>query len=375
MRKNILILGHSYGMQFIESCNQYTQLFDKTRYEVTVAYLVGEPDDAIRQKTEAENVIFLNLSRAAIRGLKFTAIRKLITLCREKNFDIVICHRYKPTYIMLMAAQFCQIPTLVFVMHAIGTMQAISRRLLIAALARNNMIFAGVSDAVRDDLRRNMWRIPVERIVTLHNIIDNQLFEPRLLSRDEARKKLGLAENTFVFGHIGRFVKEKDQKTLLQAYEKFTLQHPNTQLVIIGDGRLEADLKQEVHTLGLENNVVFAGFIPDGFRLMKAFNILVLCSIKEAFGRVLLEAMVARIPIIATKVSGIPEVVGDAGFLVAPKEPQKLADTMSIAFQTPTTELMHLGNKGYERMLKHFSIEPFKKTFWQLPTIMKRETL
>ena len=60
MRKNILLFGHSYATQFIDISNQYTQLFDKNKYNVTVAYLVGEPDEAIKQKHTAENVIFLN---------------------------------------------------------------------------------------------------------------------------------------------------------------------------------------------------------------------------------------------------------------------------------------------------------------------------
>jgi glycosyltransferase involved in cell wall biosynthesis len=363
MRKNILILGHSYGMQFIESCNQYSHLFDKNAYDVTVAYLVGEQDDQIINKTAAENVLFLNCSRADIRGLKISAIRKLLALCREKNFEIVICHRYKPTYIMLWVAQFCRIPALFFVMHAIGTMRSVARRLLIATLYRKNMTFGGVSGAVRDDLRHDMWRVPSERIITLHNIIDHALFEPQLISREEARKQLCIAKDSFVFGHIGRFVKEKDQKTLLQAFALAKPQCPNAQLVIIGDGRLEADLKQQVADLKIEQDVVFAGFIPDGYRLMKAFDVSVLCSIKEAFGRVLLEAMVARIPMIATKVCGIPEVVGDSGFLVEASNPEQLAATLIQVYQTPVAELNAYGEKGYQRMLKHFSNAPFKKQF------------
>jgi glycosyltransferase involved in cell wall biosynthesis len=363
MRKNILILGHSYGMQFIESCNQYTHLFDKQEYEVTVAYLVGEPDDQIINKTFAENILFLNCSRRDIRGLKISAIRKLLALCRDKHFEIVICHRYKPTYIMLWVAQFCRIPALFFVMHAIGTMQSAARRLLIAALWRKNMTFAGVSDAVRDDLRKDMWRVPKARIVTLHNIIDHELFEPQFVNRPAARQELKIAPEAFVFGHIGRFVKEKDQKTLIQAFAFVTPHCPDAKLVIIGDGRLEIELKQQVKDLGLVNDVIFTGFIADGYRFIKAFDVTVLCSIKEAFGRVLLEAMVARIPIIATTVCGIPEVVGDAGLLVEASNPEKLAAAMIQIYQTPPTELHQFGEKGYQRMLNHFSIEPFKKHF------------
>src|SRR5690349_21701975 len=107
MRKSILIFGHGYATQFIDISNQYTKLFDPVKFEVTVAYLTGEPDEKIRQRHLAENVYFLNFSKRATRGLKIAAIKKMLRLQREKNFQIVICHRYKPSYIMLWVARFC----------------------------------------------------------------------------------------------------------------------------------------------------------------------------------------------------------------------------------------------------------------------------
>jgi hypothetical protein len=109
MRKKILILAHSYGMQFVESCNQYTQLFDKNNYAVTVAFLIGAPDEITRAKISAENLLFLNLPSRALRGMKWRAIWKVLTLCRAQGYEIVVCHRYKPTYIMLLVAQFYRI--------------------------------------------------------------------------------------------------------------------------------------------------------------------------------------------------------------------------------------------------------------------------
>lgn len=366
MKKNILILAHSYGMQFLESCNQYAQLFDSAQYEVTIAYLVGEPDEKIKHKTRAENILFLNCSRKEIRGLKLSAIRRLLTLCRQKQFDCVICHRYKPTYLMLWVAQFCRIPTLFFVMHALGTMKSLSRRLLIATLFRKNMIFAGVSDAVRDDLRRNLWRVPAERIQTLYNLIDHSSFEPQLLTQEKAREQLHLAKDAFVFGHIGRFTQDKDQKTLIQAFAMMKPHCPHAKLVMIGDGKLELELKNEVALHQLENDVIFTGFIVDGFQLMKAFDIFVLTSIKEGFGRVLLEAMMAKLPIIATRIGGIPEVLGDTNFLIEAKQTQVLAETLQKTCQSTKTSLQAIGEQGYQRMLNKFSCEAFKKTFWQV---------
>jgi glycosyltransferase involved in cell wall biosynthesis len=365
MRKNILILAHSYGMQFLESCNQYTQIFDPLHYAVTVAFLIGEPDEIVRQKLSAENILYLDLPNGALRGLKISAIRKVLSLCRTHRYTMVICHRYKPAYIMLWVAQFCRVQALLFVMHAFGTVSSLPRKLIIALLRKKNMFFAGVSDATRNELRQNIWGVPPNQIVTLYNIIDYPLFEKKILSRESARERLNLSNDDFIFGHIGRLVKEKDQQNLIRAFAKIQPQCPDAKLVIIGEGKLEQELKQQVADLQLQNSVIFTGFIYDGFQLMRAFDTFVLTSTEEAFGRVSLEAMVAKLPLIATTVDGIPEVVGDTALLIEPRNLEQLAATMLKVYQISQNERHAWGEKGYRRMLEHFSMQRFQEIFWQ----------
>jgi len=76
MRKNILIFGHGYATQFIDINNQYTRLFDPNKFNVTVVYLTGEPNDTVRKRHLTNNVIFLNSPPRSTRGLKIYAIKK-----------------------------------------------------------------------------------------------------------------------------------------------------------------------------------------------------------------------------------------------------------------------------------------------------------
>lgn len=366
MRKNILILGHNYATHFIDIYNQYTRVFDKDNYAVTVAYLTGEPDEVVRQRTLAEEVLFLNFSKKSIRNLKINAIRKLLSLCKEKQFQLVICHRYKPTYIMMWVAQFYKIPTLIFVMHELKTMSSLNRQLLIASLARKNMLFAGVSNAVRDDMRKDLWCVPKERIVTLYNMVDVELTEPQLLSREAARKKLNLAVDTFVFGNLARLVPNKDQATLIHAFSLIKPYCPNAKLIILGEGGLEARLKEQVQANNLQNDIIFTGYISSGFSYMRAFDCFVLSSTQEAFGRVLLEAMLAKIPIIASCVHGIPEVMGDIGTLITPKDATAFALAMQHSYELSAQERAQLGIKAYQHAVEHFSIPNFHQQFWQV---------
>lgn len=373
MRKNILILGHNYATQFIDAYNQYTRLFDKDKYEVTIAYLTGEPSDDVRQRTLAENILFLNATKKSIHGLKIGITKKLISLCKNKNYHIVICHRYKPSYIMMLAAHFLKIPALVFVLHELHTMTSINRQLLIACLKRKNMMFAGVSNAVRDDIRKSLWCVPNEDINTLYNVIDVDLIQPTLLSRDAARAKLGISQQDFVFGTIGRLARNKDQESLIQAFARIKQQCPNSKLIIMGDGEYETKLKNLTNTYGLESDVHFTGFVSQGYQCIKAFDCFVLPSIQEAFGRVLLEAMLAKLPIIASRVNGIPEVLGEAAILTEPKDVNAIAKAMQHIYSQSHDEREQIGEQLYHRVISEFSIPNFQQQFWRLPLLQKEQ--
>ncbi len=370
MRKNILLFGHGYGAPFIDVSNQYTQLFAAQDHAVTVAYLVGAPSEEIKQQHLAENVIFLNSPKKSTRGLKLFAIKKMLQLHKEKNFALVICHRYKPTYIMLWVALFKKIPVLFSIMHELGTFKSFARKLAISLLAKTNITFAGVSNAVRDDLKKSLWKISDERIITLYNMIDVQTTESQLLTRAAARQYLNIAPEDFIFGNSGRLVVNKDQKTLISAFAKIKPHCPNAKLFIMGTGPLELELKNQVKQLNLTNDVIFAGFIPQGFCYLTAFDVLVSSSTQEAFGRILLEAMIAKVPIIATKVNGVPEVIADTGILIAATDTEQLAQAMSTLFTATTEERTQLGEKGYQRASNEFSLEQFKKIFWGIEKLL-----
>lgn len=369
MRKNILIFGHGYANGFIEATNQYTSLFDKNKFNVTVVYLDGEPCEKIKNKHLATDIIFLNASTQMKRGLKLQAIKTMLALHRNKQFQIVICHRYKPSYIMLWVKQFIKIPALFCVMHEMKTLKSLPRKLLVAALASKNTIFAGVSNAVREDIKQNIWRVPPNQIITLYNMIDVEKAENELLTRQSARAQLNLTDDTFVFGILGRLVKAKDHTTLINAFAIAKAKCPTAKLLIIGEGELESQLKQQANELNLKKDIIFTGFLPNAPNLLKAFDVFVLSSVKEAFGRVLIEAMVAKIPIIATKTNGIPEVVGDAGFLVDKQNPKQLAENMFGFYNMTKSELNEWSERSYQRASSHFSMRRFQEEFWQLPLL------
>jgi glycosyltransferase involved in cell wall biosynthesis len=367
MRKKVLILNHSDGPQFIDVCNQYVRTFDPAKYEVTAAYLVGKPTEESKQRNLAEHLIYFNFPKKIIRGLKIQAILTLLKLCRENQFEFVICHRYKAAYIMMWVAKCLKIPALFFVMHEFGTMSGLGRRLLVRAMYQKNMMLAGVSNAIRDDLRKALPMIPENHIITLYNMADVSLTESQLLSKEQARALLKLPEDAFIFGNLARLTNNKDHVTLISAFAKIKPFCPKAKLIILGDGELEASLRTQVSALALDEEVIFAGFVSKAFIYMRAFDAFVLSSIQEAFGRVLLEAMIAKVPVIASKVHGIPEVLGDTNILVNPKEVTGFADALKKLYQMSAAERQTMGEQGYQRVQARFSLEKFREDFWSLP--------
>lgn len=369
MRARVLILGHNDATQFIDIYNQYTRLFDPALYEVTVAMLTGRPSETTKKRLVAEQVLFLETPKRGLRGLKLKAFWRLLKLTRANRYQIVICHRYKPTYLMLWVAQFVRLPALVAVMHELGTMQARGRQWLMRLLGRRATLFAGVSNAVRDDLRASLHPFPPEAIVTLYNVIDVDLIEPTFLPKTEARASLQLKDAPYVFGNIARLAVNKDHRSLITAFKQVHEKHPEAMLVIIGDGVLAPEITAHIQALDLNDHVKLTGFVPCAFEKMKAFDTFVLSSRQEAFGRVLIEAMLARCPLIATAVNGIPEVVGDAGRLVPPAHPDLLAQQMLAFIEATPTEREAQSEKAYERVCTHFSIPAFNHQFWNQPLL------
>jgi len=104
---------------------------------------------------------------------------------------------------------------------------------------------------------------------------------------------------------------------------------------------------------------------------MRGFDCFVLSSKQEAFGRVLLEAMIAKLPIIATRANGIPEVMGEQGQLIPVKNEAKLIESMLAIYQLGQEDRLHMGEKAYQHMINSFSLPCFKKGFWELP-LMER---
>jgi glycosyltransferase involved in cell wall biosynthesis len=145
-----------------------------------------------------------------------------------------------------------------------------------------------------------------------------------LLGRAEARQALGLQDSWAVAGWVGRLIPVKAVETLVDAVR--LIDHPALHVALVGDGPERQALEQRAEALGVGPQVTFCGTAPDAGTMFRAFDVFVMTSTSEGTPMVLLEAVAAEVPVVATRVGGIPDVLGSGGgLLVEPGDPAALA--------------------------------------------------
>lgn len=176
-----------------------------------------------------------------------------------------------------------------------------------------------------------------DKFVYVQNGID--LDNRHFLPREEARKILGLKKEQFAIGAIAELTKNKGLEYLIEAARHLEFIIPNSKFIIhiIGDGEDKEKIQNQINSLGLKNNIVLAGFIQNAERYLRAFDIFVLPSVKEGLPYVIMEAMASGLPIIASNVGGIPDLIehGKSGLLVKAKDPLGLAEGLKKLMENP----------------------------------------
>jgi glycosyltransferase involved in cell wall biosynthesis len=206
---------------------------------------------------------------------------------------------------------------------------------------------AAISEGVRRALETS--GVPGQLIRVIPSGIDLEPFEEPF-DRAAARASLGIAPDEVIAIQIAALAPHKSQTTLLQAAAAATGAAPRLRVWIAGEGALQEALAAEHRSLGLGDRVRFLGFREDVVPLLRAADLFVLSSYLEGLGTSVLDAMAAGLPVVATAVGGVPEIVQAdmTGLLVPPKDPGALAAAMGRLTADPALRAA-MGAHGRER--------------------------
>jgi glycosyltransferase involved in cell wall biosynthesis len=218
------------------------------------------------------------------------------------------------------------------------------------AFARRARALIAISDAVRDFLAS--VGLPREKLITVRYGLDAVPGSPSEVTPEAA----GVPPAAPLVLAIGRLTPQKDHPTLLRAFARVHRERPEAVLAILGIGPLETETRALVTELGLDGAVLLPGRLEIRDWLERA-DVFVHTSRWEGFGMVLLEAMLAAVPIVATRVSAVPEVVADCvtGLLVEPGDAVGVAEALTTLLADPA-RARSLGQAGLARAQEEFSV-------------------
>lgn len=264
------------------------------------------------------------------------AAKALADLCQEWNIDLVHCHYLREHYTALMAKRYLPQLRVVYTSHFVQANDAITRFSNRIMDKRQDQIIA-VCNRGREQLIANGWT--GDRIRVVFNAVDPAVWAG---GREDStlRPELGLNDQQFVMLCASRFADDKGHHYLLDSVKRLTqLTDKPFTLVLAGDGPLLEAAQKQVKDLELEDRVRFIGFRKDIKNLYKGADLYVNSSRHEALSFLIIEAMAAGLPVIATDMGGNSDIVNDAagcGLLVEYNNPESMAQAMKRFLEDPT---------------------------------------
>jgi len=295
-------------------------------------------------------------SREAARLLR--SGREVRAIARDWHADVI--HANTPRAGLVSAAGGGRSPLVVHVRDSLppGWVPGLT----LSALARRGATFVCTSRFLADQMPK---RAPAAIVA---NAVDADRFDPRRISRAESRARLRLHDGEPALALVAQISPHKGQSDAIRALAVVRRRHPRARLLLVGSvkfassaTRLDnhayaAELQGLAGDLGLRDAVSFLGERADIPELLAAADLVLVPSWYEPFGRIAVEAMMMRVPVIATSVGGVREVVADGvdGVVLDPKDPEAWAEAIGALLDDPTRRRA-MGEAGRRRALEAFS--------------------
>lgn len=214
------------------------------------------------------------------------------------------------------------------------------------------------SQALKKQVTRHGYLSDAMVMVIYNGTEDKRFVRPDAASVRALRDKYHLDQDKLVAVVVGRFVDQKGHKYLVEAAPEIVRQIPNVVFLFLGDGHHEASLRSRVTELGLNRNFVFAGMLDKIDLELAGSDLMVHPAVEEPFSHALLEGMRAGLPIVASRVGGIPEALvdGECALMVPARDSGSLAAGVVQLLRSAETRTT-LGKAAQERWRDHFRID------------------
>jgi L-malate glycosyltransferase len=290
-------------------------------------------------------------------GLDWRCPLRLAGLLRRERVALVHAHQYTPFFYGAAARLLCRRPPVLFTEHGRWfpdhprPKRILANRLL---LERRDRV-VGVGEAVRRALIDNEG-IPASRVGVIYNGIDLAAFANGVADRLPVRREIGAGPGDFVILQVARLDPLKDHATAVDAFAEVARRRPDARLVLVGEGPELPRIEEAIARHGLASRVRLLGLRTDVARLLRAADLFLLTSVSEGVPLTVIEAMAAGLPVVATRVGGVSEVVEDGatGLLAPPGDAAALAEKV-LTLADNCGLRVQMGARGRTRAAARFS--------------------
>lgn len=294
---------------------------DPNQVEVIVCCLFADP--------------FVKLAReAGIRAhsipmrhkLDFGIVTKLRDYIVTEKIDIVHTHGVRANLVGRLAARMAGVEKVVTTVHSLlvqdypDLFSRLANMLIEKASRSLTTHFIAVSGGLQKALVQQ--GIPEQRITVIYNGLNPELFQKAGNPTGRWREKAGFGPGTPLVAIVGRLHPVKGHRFFLKSAAEILRERTDVHFLVVGSGPERDRLEEYTRKLGISEHVTFTGFVADVSELMPDLNLLIVPSLWEGFGLTALEAMAVGVPVVATSVGGLPEIVehGTTGLLVPPAD-------------------------------------------------------
>lgn len=352
----------------------------KEEFDITVATGRVEDSRELIDKLEAKNIkthVFQNLIRKIRPWTDFQAFLEITLYLNSNKFDIIHLNSTKAGAIGSFCANLNNIKKIFYTTHGWvfneplpfwkKKFYKITERL--SAKSTVNIITLSKLDSEIGALEKIA---PADKFIQIYHGIEPS----EILNRKESFKyineklDLNLRDDEIIIGSVANFYETKGLKYLITAWHDIIQKFPKAKLIIFGEGELRSKLEQQITKNQLQNSIILPGSQKNAQKYLKIFNIFILPSVKEGLPYAILEAMNAELPIIATRVGGIPEMIEDNtnGLLISPADPDEITDAVTKLLKNPSLAYQ-LSQKAKQSLNEKFN---FKKMIEQTSQLYKK---
>lgn len=329
---------------------------DKNKFKIYLA----SPENIIIDNSSCKDIVFIPLK---IKGeinpiLDIIAIKNLIKIAKKEKIDIISSQGFKATFLSAIVEKLTNIPTVstihTFLFSPLWSKKKIK---IYRLLAKFFFKYIKKVIVVSRSIGRELENIGVDKnkMVIIYNGISCSM-QYKNIDTSITKEKFGFKKESFVVGNISRFVSHKGIEYFLKAIPEVINKHPQIRFLLVGDGPEKENILNIVSHLHIENLLTILPYQKNIENLLGIIDILVVSSVTEGLPYTVLEAMLYGIPVVATEVGGIPEIIEDEkdGILIPPYSASKISEKIINLFEDESKR-KKISYYGRKKIMENFT--------------------